>query len=56
MNFDSVQVLTKKKKEITLRMIESIEAQGLLNSMLEIAETSPYILTNADFFKNASLT
>lgn len=55
MNFSSVKVITKKQKEITLRMIDSSDAQLLLNSMIEIAETSPYILTNADFFRNTSV-
>ncbi len=55
MNFSSVKILTKKQKEITLRMINSSEAQLLLNSMIEIAETSPYILTNADYFRNTSI-
>lgn len=54
-NFDSVKILSKKQKEITLRMISPSEAQALLDSMIEIAETSPYILTNAEFFKNTSV-
>lgn len=55
MDFNSVQIITKKNKEVTLRMIEPSEAQTLLNSMVEIAETSPYILANADFFRNTSV-
>lgn len=55
MNFDSVKIVTKKQKEITLRMISPSEAKALLDSMVEIAETSSYILTNADFFKNTSV-
>jgi RimJ/RimL family protein N-acetyltransferase len=55
MNFDSVKVTTKKQNEVILRMINSSEAQSLLNSMVEIAETSPYILTDANFFRNTTI-
>lgn len=55
MHFDPIKVLTKKQNEIILRMIEPTEAQSLINSMVEIAETSPYILMSADNFKNTSV-
>lgn len=55
MKFDSVNIVTKNQNKVTLRMIEPSEAQALLSTMVEIAETSPYLLTDANFFRNTSL-
>lgn len=55
MHFESLTVLTKKQKEITLRMINPSEVQALLNSMVEIAETAPYILMSVENFKNIKI-
>ena len=55
MQFESTKVLTKKNKEVILRMASTDEAQSLINSMVEIAETSPYILMSAENFKNTSV-
>ena len=55
MKFESTIVLTKKQNEIILRMVDSKEAQLLINSMVEIAEMSPYILMSPENFKNRNV-
>ncbi len=55
MNFDPTKVLTKNQRSVTLRMVSVNEVQELLNAMVEIAETSPYLLTSSEHFKNMSL-
>jgi RimJ/RimL family protein N-acetyltransferase len=55
MRFEQKKIITKKGNEIILRMILPNEAQALLDSMVEISSTSPYILTTPDFFKNTSV-
>lgn len=55
MQFNSVTVVTKKHKEVVLRMAKTEEAQALIDSMVEISETSPYILMSAENFKNTKL-
>ncbi len=55
MNFETTKVLTKNQRSVTLRMASVNEAQELLNAMVEIAETSPYVLSSPEHFKNMSL-
>ena len=55
MEFEPQRVLTKKQRPVTLRMIDPNEAQSLLESMVEIAETSPYVLSSPEDFKKMSL-
>lgn len=55
MFFDSINVLTKKQRELTLRMVKASEAQDLIDAVAEIAETSPYILLTAEDFRSISI-
>lgn len=55
MQFESTKVITKKQKEVTLRMPLISEAEAVLNAMVEIAETSPYILLSADDFRKKTI-
>lgn len=50
MIFEAETHLTKNKREVTLRMVTSTEAQSLIQAMVEIASTSTYILQTADDF------
>lgn len=55
MKFEQTKHTTKKNKTITLRMIEVTEAEKLLQAMVEIAATSPYILRTAEDFSKMSI-
>ncbi|WP_413581231.1 N-acetyltransferase family protein [Bdellovibrio sp. HCB288] len=55
MEFASETVTTKKNKPVTLRSPKVEDAQNILNAMVEVAATSPYILNGPDFFANQSL-
>lgn len=52
---EPVDFISKKGKKIRIRCLAIEEAQNLLSAMIEIAETSPFILSTADDFRKMSL-
>jgi RimJ/RimL family protein N-acetyltransferase len=55
MHFETEIVLTKKQKAVTLRMPHKDEASKLLNDVVEIVKTSPFVLLNAEDFKKKTI-
>lgn len=55
MKFSAETLMTKKNKKITLRMPQPSEAQSVLDCMVEIAESAPYILSTPDSFRAIKL-
>ncbi|WP_413587304.1 N-acetyltransferase family protein [Bdellovibrio sp. HCB274] len=55
MEFAPETVVTKKNKSVTLRSPKVEDAQNILDAMVEVAATSPYILNGPEFFANQPL-
>lgn len=55
MQFASSRVITKKNKEVILRMADISEASALIDAVVEIAQTSPYILMTAENFRQTKI-
>lgn len=55
MHFSSAKIITKKNKEVILRMAEIDEAKVLIDAVVEIALTSPYILMTAEDFRKTKV-
>jgi putative acetyltransferase len=51
MKFDETKKISKKGKTITFKMLKKEDAKLVIETMAEVAETSPYILLSAENFR-----
>jgi len=55
MKFEEKIKLSKKGKKITFKMLVKENAKEVLETMANVAETSPFILRSAEEFRNTSI-